>query len=599
MGISPCSNVEERDNDREKDDQNEINEVVNKKITEDPILEILVNLTPNGMLKELKLFRKRYKIKKNITCQKDLIYNIKVIENIRSERLFNAKIIKRNEVMKRGIDCFKNFYDSEMKILSAFKHPNVENIIEVFYEQNKRDFIIIIVATYTSKKSLLHLMNEKISKSQKFEESEISTIIKILIETSYKMKMFNIIHRNLGPESVFFLNDKNLLSICIRNFYCAHLCTNNIMTTREVTGPLWYMAPEILKDQVYDHKVDLWSIGVIFYMLLTLENPFSEANSKDQMLELFKIRKNIKDEKELKKINISEGAISLLYKLLDDDQKSRCDIEIIINDPFIKQIHKKDKKENPFYSLVIWDVISMMTLKFKILNIPELHNLIFGLIYLLKDYFLTVDELFLLNEFYKSFDTNNDGIVEFDEIISILKQQDDFKEDDCLNYSGLLKTILSCKFRLDQTEPHLIDSFDYNFFICANIVLTLFKNFNTSTPEKIRIMFKELDDDDSGEISIEEIQSHFQNKNSNQKNSNIKSIFDKITMNIKFTKNENKRIKNIESMDEEDFNRFITFDVVDLDDFQLAHLKQIVKKDKKNSKLNSSRTNNTKSSIIC
>ena len=599
MGISPCSNVEERDNDREKDDQNEINEVVNKKITEDPILEILVNLTPNGMLKELKLFRKRYKIKKNITCQKDLIYNIKVIENIRSERLFNAKIIKRNEVMKRGIDCFKNFYDSEMKILSAFKHPNVENIIEVFYEQNKRDFIIIIVATYTSKKSLLHLMNEKISKCQKFEESEISTIIKILIETSYKMKMFNIIHRNLGPESVFFLNDKNLLSICIRNFYCAHLCTNNIMTTREVTGPLWYMAPEILKDQVYDHKVDLWSIGVIFYMLLTLENPFSEANSKDQMLELFKIRKNIKDEKELKKINISEGAISLLYKLLDDDQKSRCDIEIIINDPFIKQIHKKDKKENPFYSLVIWDVISMMTLKFKILNIPELHNLIFGLIYLLKDYFLTVDELFLLNEFYKSFDTNNDGIVEFDEIISILKQQDDFKEDDCLNYSGLLKTILSCKFRLDQTEPHLIDSFDYNFFICANIVLTLFKNFNTSTPEKIRIMFKELDDDDSGEISIEEIQSHFQNKNSNQKNSNIKSIFDKITMNIKFTKNENKRIKNIESMDEEDFNRFITFDVVDLDDFQLAHLKQIVKKDKKNSKLNSSRTNNTKSSIIC
>ena len=292
MGISPCSNVEERDNDREKDDQNEINEVVNKKITEDPILEILVNLTPNGMLKELKLFRKRYKIKKNITCQKDLIYNIKVIENIRSERLFNAKIIKRNEVMKRGIDCFKNFYDSEMKILSAFKHPNVENIIEVFYEQNKRDFIIIIVATYTSKKSLLHLMNEKISKCQKFEESEISTIIKILIETSYKMKMFNIIHRNLGPESVFFLNDKNLLSICIRNFYCAHLCTNNIMTTREVTGPLWYMAPEILKDQVYDHKVDLWSIGVIFYMLLTLENPFSEANSKDQMLELFKIRKN-------------------------------------------------------------------------------------------------------------------------------------------------------------------------------------------------------------------------------------------------------------------------------------------------------------------
>lgn len=599
MGISPCSNVEERDNDREKDDQNEINEVVNKKITEDPILEILVNLTPNGMLKELKLFRKRYKIKKNITCQKDLIYNIKVIENIRSERLFNAKIIKRNEVMKRGIDCFKNFYDSEMKILSAFKHPNVENIIEVFYEQNKRDFIIIIVATYTSKKSLLHLMNEKISKCQKFEESEISTIIKILIETSYKMKMFNIIHRNLGPESVFFLNDKNLLSICIRNFYCAHLCTNNIMTTREVTGPLWYMAPEILKDQVYDHKVDLWSIGVIFYMLLTLENPFSEANSKDQMLELFKIRKNVKDEKELKKINISEGAISLLYKLLDDDQKSRCDIEIIINDPFIKQIHKKDKKENPFYSLVIWDLISMMTLKFKILNIPELHNLIFGLIYLLKDYFLTVDELFLLNEFYKSFDTNNDGMVEFDEIISILKQQDDFKEDDCLNYSGLLKTILSCKFRLDQTEPHLIDSFDYNFFICANIVLTLFKNFNTSTPEKIRIMFKELDDDDSGEISIEEIQSHFQNKNSNQKNSNIKSIFDKITMNIKYTKNENKRIKNIESMDEEDFKRFITFDVVDLDDFQLAHLKQIVKKDKKNSKLNSSRTNNTKSSIIC
>jgi serine/threonine protein kinase len=593
MGINPCTKRnDENENKRNYDDLHDNPEIENRLI-EEPILDVINQFTPKGILTELKYFRKRYKIKKNLKCQKDLIYNIKVIENIRSERLFNAKIIKRNDVMQMGLDAFKNFYETEMKILSHVQHPNVESITEVFFDQNRDNFIIVIVCTYTSKNSLLDLINNKINKHKKFEHDEIVTIIKILIETVYKLKARCVIHRNLSPESIFFQRENNFQSLCIRNFYCSTMLVNNASNIKGVTGPLWYMAPEILRDQPYDYKSDIWSLGMIFYMLITLENPFQEANNKDQMLEYLKSEKFFKSEKELKNLNVNPEAILMLYKMLKDDPSNRADVEVLINDQLIKSKHKL-MENNPFNSFIILDKVATKVLQFKLQNCPELHDLIFYFIYFLKDYFLDLDELFLLNEFYKYLDTNNDGIVEFDEIVNILKC-DKYKEEDYINYTGILKAILNSHFRLSRIEEHLFDSFDYDYFLTANIILNIFKCEDKVTFERIKIMFKELDDDGGGTISLEELEAHFTTKFSDKK---ITDILDKISENKLYTKDKGKMIKDFYDLTESDFTRLIKLEVVELSPYQTNQIKLMEAKENKGGNETNNRSMTTSKSRL-
>jgi len=323
--------------------------------------------------------------------------------------------------------------------------------------------------------------------------------------------------------------------------------------------------------------VDIWSLGLIFYMMLNLENPFIEATNKDQMIDILKSEKWMKGEAEFKKLDVPGDAIALLFKMLRDDPNQRGDIEVIINDPFIKERHIR-QEISPFKELICVDQKTMKTLQYKIQNIPELHDLNFYLIYCLKDYFLDVDELFLLNEFYKYFDVNNDGIVEFDELINILKSDGQYKEEEYLSYSLALRTILNCNFRLRRTEEHLLDTFDYDYFLVANIILNLYRTELSKTQEKIRIMFKEIDEDGGGTLSVEEIQNHFTLKYNERK---IEELFKLIKENKYYTKDVTKAIKDFADLDEEEFQKLIRYEVVDLGGNQLAQIKAIENREQK------------------
>ena len=219
-----------------------------------------------------------------------------------------------------------------------------------------------------------------------------------------------------------------------------------------------------------------------------------------------------------------------------------------------------------------------MTLQFKIENNPDLNDLNFYLIFLLKDYFLDIDELFLVNEFYKYFDLNNDGCVDFSEIENILKS-DNYNDDEVKNYIYLLKSILSCNFRLNQIENHHYEIIEYDFFLVANIILNIFRNETNKIVEKIRIMFSEIDDDENGKISVDEITSRFKLKyyTSNQQ---LIQTFNKIRGNIFYPSDPNKQIKDFMNMDNDDFKKMIFYDCVDLSPNQIRKIKSIEKNGK-------------------
>jgi serine/threonine protein kinase len=91
----------------------------------------------------------------------------------------------------------------------------------------------------------------------------------------------NIIHRDLKPENILLeFKEKNKLDIKISDF--GFSCFFDPQTGLDtVLGSPLYMAPEIIKGQLYNEKVDIWSIGVIAFMLLIGKNPFPGRNNQE------------------------------------------------------------------------------------------------------------------------------------------------------------------------------------------------------------------------------------------------------------------------------------------------------------------------------
>ena len=85
-----------------------------------------------------------------------------------------------------------------------------------------------------------------------------------------------IVHRDLKPENILMNRDENDPKITIIDFGTSGIFDNNKKMDQKFGTP-YYIAPEVLKNN-YDEKCDLWSIGVIMYILLCGYPPFNGAN---------------------------------------------------------------------------------------------------------------------------------------------------------------------------------------------------------------------------------------------------------------------------------------------------------------------------------
>lgn len=93
----------------------------------------------------------------------------------------------------------------------------------------------------------------------------------------------NIVHRDIKPENILFENpDRDNLNVKITDFGFAKFFDPNEGGLTETLGSPLYMAPEIVKKVQYDTKVDIWSLGVMAYVMLSGRPPFN-GKSKDEI----------------------------------------------------------------------------------------------------------------------------------------------------------------------------------------------------------------------------------------------------------------------------------------------------------------------------
>jgi calcium/calmodulin-dependent protein kinase I len=102
------------------------------------------------------------------------------------------------------------------------------------------------------------------------------SIIKQLVVALNYLESKHLIHRDLKPENILF-DDKSLQGVTLVDFgFMTRAKEYNLLFTR--CGTPGYVAPEVLADKPYDTKIDVYSLGILFYILLTKVNPFNHKS---------------------------------------------------------------------------------------------------------------------------------------------------------------------------------------------------------------------------------------------------------------------------------------------------------------------------------
>ena len=180
-----------------------------------------------------------------------------------------ARLTKEDEV------ALKN----EISVLNELKHEHITRLYEVFEE--KRFWYIV-----TEKMTGGELFDRIVSKSF-YNEKEARDVCKILFEAIGFCHSKSVAHRDLKPESLLLKSDKNDSDVKIANFgFAKKVQTPNLLTTQ--CGTPGYVAPEILEGIAYGTKCDMWSLGVIIYIILGGYPPFNEQNQFELFREIRK-----------------------------------------------------------------------------------------------------------------------------------------------------------------------------------------------------------------------------------------------------------------------------------------------------------------------
>ena len=125
-------------------------------------------------------------------------------------------------------------------------------------------------------------MYENRKKRKIIGEKTIAKIIKIIAQTIQYLNYFGIVHRDLKPENIVFGIKDDISSLTLIDLGVAITLPYG-KTSSEPVGTLDYISPEIFSRKPYSHKVDVWSLGIILYILFTMGKiyPF-DSDSKDK-----------------------------------------------------------------------------------------------------------------------------------------------------------------------------------------------------------------------------------------------------------------------------------------------------------------------------
>lgn len=178
---------------------------------------------------------------------------------------FAVKIINKSAMAENRENIM-----TEITILKNVHHPNIINLHHVFENRHK----IYLVMELLEGGELFDL----IVKRGCLTEAETSKVMRQVIQAVAYLHMKRICHRDLKPENILLGRKGDIETVRITDFGLSKISDHMLHTA---CGTPSYVAPEILTDDAYGFEVDMWSCGVILYVLLCGFPPFYADNDAE------------------------------------------------------------------------------------------------------------------------------------------------------------------------------------------------------------------------------------------------------------------------------------------------------------------------------
>ncbi|XP_034940143.1 calcium/calmodulin-dependent protein kinase type 1-like isoform X2 [Chelonus insularis] len=188
-------------------------------------------------------------------------------------QMYAVKIIDK-KALKGKEDSLEN----EIRVLRRLTHPNIVQLLETFEDKHK----VYLVMELVTGGELFDRIVEKGS----YTEKDASGLIRQVLEAVDYMHEQGVVHRDLKPENLLYYSPDEDSKIMISDFGLSKMEDSGIMAT--ACGTPGYVAPEVLAQKPYGKAVDVWSIGVISYILLCGYPPFYDENDANLFAQILK-----------------------------------------------------------------------------------------------------------------------------------------------------------------------------------------------------------------------------------------------------------------------------------------------------------------------
>ena len=351
------------------------------------------------------------------------------------------KTISKSQV--KNIERFRQ----EISIMKQLDHPNIIRLFETF-EDNRNIYLVMELCSGGE-------LFDRIIELGHLTEHQAAILMQQILRAIHYMHQSKVMHRDLKPENFLFLTkesiEKSPLKIIDFGLSC-RFETGDLMTTK--AGTPYYVAPQVLAGK-YDELCDIWSCGIIMFVLLSGYPPFYGDTDAEV---LRKVREGVFTFNPADWRNISEDAKDLIKKMLAFNPKDRYTAEQAMNHVWIKKTapkavdvplehsHLENLKSFRVQNKLKKAALHIIAQQMPDSEVSSLKNM-FMSIDKNGDGQLTVPEVmegiaksgldvsslgFDIKEVLNNIDTNNSGLIDYTEFIAATLEKKKYMREDRL-----------------------------------------------------------------------------------------------------------------------------------------------------------------------
>ncbi|CAN7062966.1 hypothetical protein IGI04_016981 [Brassica rapa subsp. trilocularis] len=399
------------------------------------------------------------------------------------------------------------------KLRTAVDIDDVRREAEIMRVMPEHPNIVTLKETYEDDKAV-HLVMELCGGGELFDrivarghytERAAASVIKTIMEVVQMCHKHGVMHRDLKPENFLFANKKETAPLKAIDFGLSIFFKPG-EKFNEIVGSPYYMAPEVLK-QSYGPEIDIWSAGVILYILLCGVPPFWAETDHGVAKAILK---SVIDFRRDPLPKVSSNAKDLIKRMLHPDPKRRLTAQQVLDHPWIqdgKNASNVSLGESVRARLKQFTV--MNKLKKRALRVIAEH--------------LSVEEASGIIERFQVMDTSNRGKITIQELrlglrklgivvpqddIQILMDAGDVDKDGYIDVNEFVA--ISVHIRKMGNDEHLKKAFKFfdldksGYIEIDELRDALADEFDTTSEEVVEAIIYDVDTNKDGRISYEE-----------------------------------------------------------------------------------------------